>query len=206
MLKFKINSFRGLLKVPRAFFAMNMPQNINPMGASESKIDLNPNKTSIQPWLEADHRLSNRAGELLLSQNDKIEQYVLNVIKGYFRTTYKEGITLETDLQEHGLDSLDAIELCMILEDELGYIIEAEIMPKFTKPKHYVNYIKQMEAYKKEHLMLPQLRAHMNEENWNEWMPGGESLKKKLFSYVKKDGNKADKKDASKSEAKVAKH
>jgi acyl carrier protein len=150
---------------------------------------------SIQPWIEKEHKIATQASELILSDNSKIENYVLSVVKGYFRTTYKDGITLDSNLSEHGLDSLDAVEISMILEDELGYIIEAEIMPKFTKAKHFVNYIKQMEAYKREFHFLPQLNAKKADEDMNEWIPGGEKLKQKLYSFVK-----------TKEEAKPAKH
>jgi acyl carrier protein len=158
--------------------------------------------TSLQPWIVSQNNLTKQASELILSDNSKIENYVLNVIKGYFRTTYKDGLTLESSFADHGLDSLDAVELSMILEDELGYIIEAEIMPKFTKPKHLVNYIKHMEAYKREFHFIPQIRAQKDEENMNEWLPGGESLKQKLYSFVKP------KEDAGKekSKEKSAKH
>lgn len=144
-----------------------------------------PTGVTLQPWILKEHSLTNQASELILSDNSKIENYVLSVIKGYFRTTYKDGLNMDSNLTDHGLDSLDAVEISMILEDELGYIIEAEIMPKFTKPKHYVNYIKHMEAYKREFHFLPQLKAHNNEENLDDWVPGGEKLKQKLYSYVK---------------------
>jgi len=87
----------------------------------------NSSTGSVQPWVDIENRLSKLRGELVLSEHDKIENYVLGVIKGYFRTTYKDGIHLDSNLSEHGLDSLDAIELAMVLEDELGkelYIIK----------------------------------------------------------------------------------
>ena len=48
---------------------------------------------------------------------------------------------MESKFEDHGLDSLDAIELIIQLEDELGYVIDAENLNKFTKPKHFVNFI-----------------------------------------------------------------
>lgn len=98
------------------------------------------------------------------------------------------------------MDSLDAIEISMILEDELGYIIEAETMPKFTKVKHFVNYIKHMEAYKKEHFLLPQMKAHQADETWDDWIPKGEKIRAKLRSFVKKDGKKQEGAGAAKAE------
>lgn len=140
---------------------------------------------SIQPWVEMENHITRTRNELVLSDHDKIEKYVLSVVRGYFRTTYKQGVNLESDLREHGLDSLDAIELGMVLEDELGYIIEAEVLPKFTKPKHFVNYIKQMEAYKTQFHMLPQELAKKDEENWDDYLPFGEKVKAKLYGFTK---------------------
>ena len=45
------------------------------------------------------------------SRTDEIEQYVLSLCKGYFRTTKKASLGLDSLLSDHGLDSLDAIEL-----------------------------------------------------------------------------------------------
>lgn len=76
-------------------------------------------------------------------------------MRNYFRTTKKAKLTLESTFKDHGLDSLDSIELVIQIEDELGYIIDAENLGKFTKPKHFVNFITQMEAYKTEFHRLP---------------------------------------------------
>lgn len=63
---------------------------------------------------------------LVLKEKDEIEKYVLNVVRNYFRTTKKGKLTLESNFEDHGLDSLDAIELVIQIEDELGYVIDAE--------------------------------------------------------------------------------
>jgi len=139
---------------------------------------------SVQPWVEVENRLAKLRGELVLADEGRIENYVLGVVRGYFRTTYKDGLSLESKLSDHGLDSLDSIEIGMILEDELGYIIEAETLPQFTKVKHFVNYIKQIEEYKKEHIILPQFKAQESEESWDSWIPYGEKLKSKLFNMT----------------------
>ena len=49
-----------------------------------------------------------------------------------------------------------------------------------------------MEAYKKEHVLLPQVRAQESEESWDSWMPFGEKLRSKLFNMTteKKTSNK----------------
>ena len=38
----------------------------------------------------------------------------------------------------------------MQLEEDLGYLISAETLPQFTKVKHYITYIEQVEAFKTE--------------------------------------------------------
>ena len=96
-----------------------------------------------------------RSHALVLKSNDEIENYVLSLVKNYFRTTRKASVTLESKFEDHGLDSLDTIELVIQIEDELGYLIDAEKLELFSKPKHFVNYIAQMEAYKTEHHRLP---------------------------------------------------
>ena len=63
---------------------------------------------------------------LVVKEKDEIEKYVLNVVKNYFRTTKKAKVTLESKFEDHGLDSLDAIEMVIQIEDELGYVIDAE--------------------------------------------------------------------------------
>jgi acyl carrier protein len=61
------------------------------------------------------------------------------MVKNYFRTTKKASVALECDLADHGLDSLDTIELVIQVEDELGYLIDAEKLELFIKPMHFVN-------------------------------------------------------------------
>ena len=53
-------------------------------------------------------------------------------------------------MKDHGLDSLDSIEIAMQLEEDLGYTISAETLTQFSKIRHYVNYIGQVEGFKKE--------------------------------------------------------
>ena len=91
----------------------------------------------------------------MLKTNDEIDEYVLSITKDYFRTTKKASVTLDSTFADHGLDSLDTIELIIRIEDELGYLIDAENLEKFKKPRHFVNFIKQMEAYKEEFNKLP---------------------------------------------------
>lgn len=54
------------------------------------------------------------------------------------------GLTRDSSLADHGLDSLDSIEISMQLEEDLGYLISAETLPQFTKVKHYITYIEQV--------------------------------------------------------------
>lgn len=202
---FKTNSFSSNLKLMRLnnfskfSFSGKAAEKLPVMDSGAAQKSGKSHGTSVQPWVEMENHLMRTRNELVLSDQDKIEKYVLSVVRGYFRTTFKDGINLNSNLREHGLDSLDSIELGMILEDELGYIIEAEVLPKFSKPKHFVNYIKQMEAYKSEFHMLPQQLAQKDEENWDNYLPFGEKLKSKLYSYTKKeDENVAKKADAKK--------
>ena len=59
------------------------------------------------------------------------------------------------------------------------------MMPKLRTPKHFINFIKHTEAYKKEFFDVPQRIAQRDEEDWNTWMPKGEAIKAKLFGYTK---------------------
>ena len=113
----------------------------------------------------------NQETGLALKDRDQIEKYVLSIVRNYFRSTKKAKITLDSNLREHGLDSLDLIELVIQVEDELGYVIDAENLQKFQKPKHFVNFISQLEAYKTEHHKLPHQNIH-EEFNWREAFPG----------------------------------
>lgn len=153
----------------------------------------NSNERAVQPWVEVENRLATLRGQLVLTEHNKIEEYVLGVIKGYFRTSNRESLNVTSLLSDHGLDSLDSIEIGMILEDELGYIIEAETLPQFTKVKHFVNFIKQMEAYKKEYVFLPQVRAQQADESWDEWIPYGDKIKSKLFKMTTEKKKKEEK-------------
>ena len=98
---------------------------------------------------------------IVLQDTVQIEHYVLNAVRQYFRTTRRAALHLESDLKkEHGLDSLDLIELVMQVEDDLGYVIEPENLERFQKPKHFVNFITHMEAYKAEFNKLPHEGIH----------------------------------------------
>ena len=79
---------------------------------------------------------------LVLKTDDEIEQYVVSITKDYFRTTRKASVSLDSAFSDHGLDSLDVVELVIRVEDELGYMIDAENLEKFKKPRHFVNFIK----------------------------------------------------------------
>ena len=98
---------------------------------------------------------ASQSNALVLRSNDEIENYVLSLVRNYFRTTRKASVALDSDFAAHGLDSLDVIELVIQVEDELGYLIDAEKLELFSKPRHFVNYIAQLEAYRTEHNRLP---------------------------------------------------
>ena len=77
-----------------------------------------------------------------------------NHIQEWYFLTYT-GLKSESALADHGLDSLDTIEIAMQIEEDLGYAISAETLPQFHKVKHFVNYIEQVEAFKKENNKTP---------------------------------------------------
>ena len=85
---------------------------------------------------------------LIMKSKENVEDYVLALVKNYFRSTYKSGVTVESDLSTHGLDSIDAMELAMQIEEDLGYTIPSETLANFHRVKHYINYILQVEAFK----------------------------------------------------------
>ncbi len=147
--------------------------------------------TSVQPWVDRESRIAKLRSELVLAEHSQMENYVLNLVKNYHRTTNKDAVTKNAVFSDHGLDSLDSIELCMQMEDELGYIVEAETISRFTKVKHLINFVNQMELYKRQHKTLPQFRAQEYTENWDDWLPKGEVIKAKLFGYTKEGENKA---------------
>ena len=109
-------------------------------------------ESNLELWRE---QVRDAENGLVLKTDDEIEGYVLSVVRDYFRTTKKASLTLDSTFADHGLDSLDAIELIIKVEDELGYMIDAENLELFKKPRHFVNFIKQMEAYKEEFNKLP---------------------------------------------------
>ena len=86
--------------------------------------------------------------QLVLRTRQSMEEYILKTIKDYFRTTQRASLTLDSNLDEHGLDSLDCIEVAMQVETDLGYLIPSENLPAFSKPIHFVNYIEQVENFK----------------------------------------------------------
>ena len=92
---------------------------------------------------------------LVLKQRENIEEYVIKIIKNYFRTTQRAELSIESTLADHGLDSLDSIELAMQIEEDLGYQISAENLSVFHKVKHYVNFIEQTENFKKAYKKEP---------------------------------------------------
>ena len=50
---------------------------------------------------------------LVLKKEEDIDQYAVNVVKNYFRTLNKATVHLDSTLKDHGLDSLDSIEISM---------------------------------------------------------------------------------------------
>ena len=80
----------------------------------------------------------------------------MKTIKNYFGTTYHNGLVMDSLLVNHGLDKYDVIEIAMQVEEDLGYFIPAENLALFQKPKHFVNYINQIENFKRENQRNPE--------------------------------------------------
>mmetsp|Transcript_2584 Transcript_2584/g.3034 ORF Transcript_2584/g.3034 Transcript_2584/m.3034 type:complete len:183 (-) Transcript_2584:36-584(-) len=106
---------------------------------------------AIEFW----RQIEDDSNALTLKNHDEISSYIIKISKDYFRTTKKASLGLESTYRDHGLDSLDVIELIIQVEDDLGYVIDAENLEKFQKPKHFVNFIRQIESYKEEFGKLP---------------------------------------------------
>lgn len=87
---------------------------------------------------------------LVLRKEEEIEKYVLNLVSNYFRTANKGQLSANSLLSDHGLDELDATELVIRIEDELGYVIPGEALLCFKSVKNFINYIKQTEDFKLE--------------------------------------------------------
>ena len=132
---------RPLYNYPCAGFAEQDPKQLT------TKVKEAQKRKDIQQYV--DGQLVTR-NQMVLKKSEDIDAYVVKTVKNYFRTTNKEGITLESTLEDHGLDSLDSIEISMQIEEDLGYLISAETLPVLQKVKHYCNYIKHIEAYKEE--------------------------------------------------------
>ena len=92
---------------------------------------------------------------LVLKSQQNIEEYVISLVRSYFRTTYKNGVSVDSSLAEHGLDSLDAVELAMLIEEDLGYDIATETLSNFHRVNHFVNYIAQVENFKQTYQKEP---------------------------------------------------
>ncbi len=161
----KQNAARGLRMTPlilnRAMVSVPQRMFLDRLGlenSTELVVDpKNPNQGTVSLWQD---KAKAQENALVLKDNDQIEKYVISIVKNYFRTTKKAKVSLESTFTEHGLDSLDVIELIIQVEDELGYVIDAENLNKFKKPKHFVNFITQMEAYKSEFHRLPHEGIH----------------------------------------------
>ena len=127
------------------------------LGYESSDLKVSGDKEGVALW---EDQVGNDS--LALKNNDQIEKYVMEICRDYFRTTKKASLELESSLYDHGLDSLDVIELIIQVEDDLGYVIDAENLERFSKPKHFVNFINQIEAYREEFGKLPLDDVHAN--------------------------------------------
>ncbi len=74
----------------------------------------------------------------------------MKTIKDYFRTTYHDGIQLESDLKTHELDSFDCIKIARKLEDDMGYIIHGNSDVPVTKDQ-FLKKMAEVTALVKQH-------------------------------------------------------
>lgn len=145
---------RGLVRqTSRTPLFVQTPQRafFEKMGLESTAVTSIKSGDAVELWQEQ----VNNQNSLVLKSNDEIERYVIGICKDYFRTTKKASLGLESSLKSHGLDSLDLIELVIQVEDDLGYVIDAENLELFQKPKHFVNFINQIEGYRSEFNQLP---------------------------------------------------
>ena len=72
---------------------------------------------------------------------DKVKKVIVSTI-----SCDEEAVVLEANLKEDlGIDSLDAVEINLALEDEFGITIEDEEMAKFVTVKDIVDYIESVQ-------------------------------------------------------------
>ena len=145
---------RPLMQRPQMMFAPAQRMTyLKDLGLDHDALVVRAQEGSDKPQGAVDlwkAQADNQEKGLVLKSDDEIEKYVVSITKDYFRTTKKASVSLDSEFSSHGLDSLDVIELVIRVEDELGYMIDAENLEKFKKPRHFVNFIKQNEAYKEE--------------------------------------------------------
>jgi len=178
------NAARGLRMTPviynRAMVSVPQRMFLDRVGLEDnSEVAVSGKGGEVALWQE---KAKAQESALVLKDNDQIAKYVLSVVKNYFRTTKKGKVTLDSEFKQHGLDSLDVIEMIIQIEDELGYVIDAENLNKFKKPKHIVNFITQMEAYKNEFHRLPTEGIHAD-ISFRAAFPGLPGEKKKKAAH-----------------------
>ena len=142
-------SFKQLFRIPKRTFVLQelmtpdgIPNELKNNTSRNGLITYNKGELEFKPYL-------------VLKSKQNIEEYVVSLIQNYFRTTYKSGLTVESSLADHGLDSLDVVELCMQIEEDLGYDIATETLSNFHSVNHFVNYIGQVEGFKETYSKQP---------------------------------------------------
>ena len=92
--------FKPLTRISRMTFSSEV----------STKVEQKMQKKDIQYY--KDGQMMTRSA-IVLKKEEDIDQYAINVVKNYFRTLNKANVTLESSLKDHGLDSLDSIEISM---------------------------------------------------------------------------------------------
>lgn len=78
------------------------------LDSQASEIALDGKSGEVSLWQE---KAKQQETALVLKDNDQINKYVISIVKNYFRTTKKAKVELESSFKDHGLDSMDVIEL-----------------------------------------------------------------------------------------------
>jgi acyl carrier protein len=85
---------------------------------------------------------SNNLQKIQLASHQEIETYVLRLFKDYFRTANVIKLSLRSSFQDHGLDSLDGLELVTKVEDQLGIQASDDTLRTLNSVAAFMKFIK----------------------------------------------------------------
>lgn len=85
---------------------------------------------------------SSNIQKIQLNSHQEIETYVLRLFKDYFRTAHVIKLSLKSSFTDHGLDSLDGLELVTRIEDQLGIQASDDTLRTLNSVAAFVKFIK----------------------------------------------------------------